>query len=87
MHRLNPMILAVGDGNHSLATAKACWEDLKKKLPKEQWDNHPARYAMVEIENIYDKSLQFEPIHRIVQNTNTDALLEYLKNTVCCECG
>lgn len=86
-HRLNPMILAVGDGNHSLATAKACWEDLKKKLPKEQWDNHPARYAMVEIENIYDKSLQFEPIHRIVQNTNTDALLEYLKNTVCCECG
>lgn len=86
-HGLNPMILAVGDGNHSLATAKDCWEGLKKQLPKENWENHPARYAMVEIENIYDKSLQFEPIHRIVQNANTDALLEYLQNTICCENG
>ena len=42
---------------------------------------------MVEIENIYDKSQQFEPIHRIVQNANTDALLEYLKNTICCDGG
>ena len=86
-NKLNPMILAVGDGNHSLATAKACWEDLKKQLPKEKRVNHPARYALVEIENIYDKSLQFEPIHRIVQYTNTDAFLEYLQNTICCEYG
>lgn len=86
-NKLNPMVLAVGDGNHSLATAKSCWEDLKKQLPQEKWSRHPARYAMVEIENIYDNSLQFEPIHRIVQNTNTAALLEYLNRSICCEGG
>lgn len=85
--QLSPMMLAVGDGNHSLATAKACWEDLKKQLPKEKLDNHPSRYAMVEIENIYDKSLKFEPIHRIVQKTNTENLITHLNNTVCCENG
>ena len=84
---LKPMILAVGDGNHSLATAKACWEDLKRHLPKEHWNNHPSRYAMVEIENIHDKSLRFEPIHRIIQNTNTSELLNYLQNNICCENG
>ena len=46
-NNLNSMVLAVGDGNHSLATAKSCWEDLKKKLPQEQLNSHPARYAMV----------------------------------------
>ena len=86
-NNLNSMVLAVGDGNHSLATAKSCWEDLKKKLPQEQLNSHPARYAMVEIENIYDESLQFEPIHRIVQKTNTAALIEFLQNTICCEGG
>jgi len=72
------MVFAVGDGNHSLASAKACYEQLKRKLPKEQWSTHPARYALVEIVNLYDNSLEFEPIHRIVQEVNPDHLLNEL---------
>ena len=62
----NGVLFAVGDGNHSLATAKECWETIKKTLHKEQLINHPARYALAEIVNIYDKSLEFEPIYRIL---------------------
>lgn len=56
-------IFAVGDGNHSLATAKKCWENLKEKGAK---PNHPARYALCELVNIYDEGLFFEPIHRVL---------------------
>ena len=56
-------LFAVGDGNHSLATAKTCWENLKKAGAKE---DHPARYALCELVNIYDKGLFFEPIHRVL---------------------
>lgn len=62
----NPLVFAVGDGNHSLATAKTCWENLKKELPEEEWHNHPARFALVELVNLYDSSLEFEAIHRVV---------------------
>ena len=48
------MVFAVGDGNHSLATAKSCYEELKKNHPGEDLSNHPARYALVELENIHD---------------------------------
>lgn len=71
----NTMLYAVGDGNHSLATAKACWENLKKNGADE---NHPARYALVEIENIHDSALDFEPIHRIIMECNADDLLNEL---------
>ena len=66
------MQFAVGDGNHSLATAKACWEEIKKTLPQEQWDTHPARYCLVEVENLHDEGLVFEPIHRAVFNVEDD---------------
>ena len=56
-------LFAVGDGNHSLATAKTCWENLKKAGAP---DTHPARYALCELVNIYDEGLFFEPIHRII---------------------
>ncbi len=72
----NTMLYAVGDGNHSLATAKACWENIKKSGVNTE--NHPARYALVEIENIHDAALDFEPIHRIVLNCNPDDLLKKL---------
>ena len=62
----NGFLFAVGDGNHSLATAKECWENIKRGVPKEVYAGHPARYALVEIVNIYDSSLEFEPIYRIV---------------------
>ncbi len=61
-----PLLFAVGDGNHSLATAKTCYENLKKITPQEQWADLPARYALVEIENLHDPALKFEAIHRVV---------------------
>lgn len=67
-------IFAVGDGNHSLATAKAVWEDYKKKGAGV---NHPARYALVEIVNLYDEGLTFEPIHRVLFGTNVDTVVKY----------
>ena len=57
-------VFAVGDGNHSLAAAKECYENIKKTVP--DYLSHPARYALAEIVNIYDKSLEFEPIYRIL---------------------
>jgi hypothetical protein len=69
----NPLLYAMGDGNHSLATAKSCWEDVKLTIPQDQWENHPARYAMVELENIYDPGLAFEPIHRVLFGINFGA--------------
>ncbi len=77
-----PMLYAVGDGNHSLATAKTCYEQLKKKYPKKDFSNHPARYAMVELENIHDEVQQFEPIHRIVTNVNVPHLLQEMKQQI-----
>ena len=62
------LLFAVGDGNHSLATAKSIWETLKPKVGM----YHPARYALVEIENVHDKGLEFEPIHRVLFNTKAD---------------
>lgn len=68
----NPLLYAMGDGNHSLATAKSCWEDIKKNLSAEELAVHPARYALVEIENIFDPALQFEPIHRVFFRTDIE---------------
>lgn len=60
------LVFAVGDGNHSLATARAYWKDVKKTLTPEERENHPARYALVEIENLHCDGIVFEPIHRFV---------------------
>lgn len=68
------LLFAVGDGNHSLATAKECWERVKKTLP-EGVTEHPARYALVELVNIHDASLNFEPIHRVVFGVKPEKLL------------
>jgi uncharacterized protein (DUF1015 family) len=65
-------LLLVGDGNHSLAAAKSFWEGIKGNVP----DNHPARYAMVELVNIHDPGLCFEPIHRVVKGVEPDELLK-----------
>ena len=70
-----PMLYAVGDGNHSLATAKACFEELKHELGPAA-ASHPARYALVELENLHDPAQRFAPIHRIVTGTDVPALLE-----------
>lgn len=69
---LGVLLFAMGDGNHSLATAKAIWEQKKQSLGM----NHPARYALVEIENVHDDGLAFEPIHRVLFNIKDDLLVE-----------
>jgi len=73
------ILFAMGDGNHSLATAKAIWEDLKQRnRDNQEIMNHPSRWALVEIENIYDKGLLFEPIHRVVFNSSFADFQKYL---------
>ena len=62
----NGMLFAVGDGNHSLAAARSYWQELKPTLSPEMCTDHPARYALVELVNLYDPALVFEPIHRAV---------------------
>ena len=78
------MLFAVGDGNHSLASAKAHWDNIKKDLSEDERKTHPARYALAEAVNIHDKGLDFEPIHRVVFNVTADRFLsdaeEYFKD-------
>ncbi|MCD8201776.1 MAG: DUF1015 domain-containing protein [Clostridia bacterium] len=71
-------LFAVGDGNHSLAAAKAHWEAVKTNLSPEKASSHPARYALVEAVNIYDGALKFEPIHRFVKCRNPQRLQSML---------
>ncbi len=65
-----PLTLAVGDGNHSLATAKAHWEQLKKNLTAQEIEDHPARFCLVELVNIHSKAIEIEPIHRLIFNAD-----------------
>ncbi len=68
------LLFAVGDGNHSLATAKECYERQKKLTPPDQWPNLPARYALCELVNLHDPSLGFEAIHRVIFGVEPQAL-------------
>ena len=72
-------LFAVGDGNHSLATAKTCWENIKATLSDAEKQNHPARFALVEAVNIFDKALNFEPIHRLVKIADPEKFAKGLK--------
>lgn len=72
----SPVLLyAMGDGNHSLATAKAFYEQLKKENPDKDFSNHPARYALAEIVNLHSDALKFEAIHRLVYDVDCDDLI------------
>jgi hypothetical protein len=74
-----PFLYAVGDGNHSLAAAKAVWEDYKTaRQGTAGIENHPARWALVEIENLYDPGLSFEPIHRVLFGVEPALVLDAL---------
>lgn len=72
------LLFAMGDGNHSLATAKANWEKIKATLPEEQREDHPARYALIELNNVHDKGIVFEAIHRNVFGIPGEKLVEAL---------
>ena len=70
-----PLTLAVGDGNHSLASAKACWEELKPTLTPEQREHHPARWCLAEVCNVHSPAIEIEPIHRVLFNVDCGAVL------------
>lgn len=72
------LLYAVGDGNHSLAAAKQCWMQIRQTLTEAERENHPARYALVELVNLNCPALVFEPIHRILFNVDSDALMAEL---------
>ena len=74
-------LFAVGDGNHSLATAKAVWQEEKQKVHP----NEKLRFALVEIVNIFDQGLTFEPIHRVLFDCPSGALLSFLCERLCCD--
>jgi len=84
-----PLLFAMGDGNHSFATAKANWERVKKEEGLTATDEHPARYCMVELENVHDEGIVFEPIHRVVFNVPDNAVewiaAKLKEQNGCCE--
>ena len=76
------LLYAMGDGNHSLATAKEFYEQLKKANPDKDLSNHPARYALAEIVNLHSEALKFEAIHRLVYDVDCDELLYELSHAL-----
>ncbi len=72
------MLYCVGDGNHSLATAKTIWDEAKKNLSPEQCENHPLRYALCEIINLRDRAVEFMPIHRMLFGVNPSACAQFV---------
>lgn len=77
-----PMLFAMGDGNHSFATAKAYWENVKTTLSEAERADHPARYCLVEIENVHDKGIVFEPIHRVLFGIGGEAGIGMLRDAL-----
>ena len=74
------LLFAMGDGNHSLATAKACYEKLKSTMSEKEYLNHPARYALVELVNLHSSALEFEAIHRVLFDVDVNDLINNLYN-------
>ncbi|NLA87179.1 MAG: DUF1015 domain-containing protein [Clostridiales bacterium] len=74
--------IIIGDGNHSLAAAKAYWDEIKGGVNEEERHTHPARFALVELNNVYDSAIDFEAIHRVVFNVDTQALIQALKKAL-----
>ncbi len=70
------LLFAVGDGNHSLATARQCWLNIRDTLSPEERETHPARYAMAELVNLYSPALLFEPIHRALFHVEPEKLYD-----------
>ena len=75
----DPLLFAVGDGNHSLASAKAYYEEIKAEIGADAAKNHPARYALAEIVNIHSEALVFEPIYRVVFGADREDLLASMR--------
>lgn len=77
--KADPFVFAVGDGNHSLATAKEHWNKIKASLSEDEKKTHPARFALAEFVNVYDDGIYFEPIYRFVNGINVDDFVNGIK--------
>lgn len=75
---------AVADGNHTIAAAKAYWEEIKPKLSAAEQRNHPARFTLVEFVNVFDEAIVFHPIHRLVKEVEKDAFCDYFSGEIKC---
>ena len=71
----NPVLYAVGDGNHSLATARQIWEEVRETLTPEERQAHPARFALAELVDLHESAIEFEPIHRVLFRTDPASFL------------
>lgn len=76
----NNLLFAVGDGNHSLASAKVHWENVKRTCGLDSKDSHPARYALAEVVNVHDEGIEFEPIHRIIFNVDVKLIFKEMED-------
>lgn len=85
LHGKGDPVFAVADGNHSVAAAKAHWENVKLSLKKEELTRHPARFMLVELVNIYDPAIVFYPIHRLMKEVDTEAFCDYFMKNVKCK--
>lgn len=75
------LLYAVGDGNHSLASAKLFWEQVRDQAAdRASVMGHPARYALVELVNVHDKGLEFEPIHRVLFNVKPEQVFSAMED-------
>lgn len=74
-----PLVFAVGDGNHSLASAKAAYEEVKAAIGDKAASEHPARYALVELVNLHDEALEFEPIYRVLFGVSPEEVMTELE--------
>ena len=82
-----PLLFAIGDGNHSLATAKTLYEEIKAKIGDDTAKKHPARYALCEIVNLHDEALEFEPIYRVLFGVDTKQFAQDLEAHLNSLCG
>ena len=81
------IVYAIGDGNHSLAAAKNCWEEIRVNLSHEEQENHPARFVLVELMNIHDAGVTFHPIHRAVFGVDSEAFAKEAERVLFSENG
>ena len=82
LHSKDRTLMVMGDGNHSLAAAKVFWDELKQTLSPEERESHPARKALLEVNNVYDPAISFEAIHRVVFNVDSSDFISALKENL-----
>lgn len=84
MQRADPCF-AVADGNHSVAAAKAYWDEVKAELSESERRNHPARFMLVELVNVFDEAIALHPIHRLVKDVDKETFCDFFSRAVKCE--